>query len=248
MMAEEAVKILGYKNIAIFADYTNYGQLGREDLERMLKKLGVTPVAVETFNIGDTDVTHQLLRAKAAGAEVLLCYGIGPELAHIANGRAKLGWDVPMITSWPSSTQSFIDIAGANGNGVIMPQTFIADETLPRRKAFLEAYYKAYGVTRIPSPVAAAQGYDSALLLAAAIGQAGSTEGPAIRAALENLNAKVEGAVTTYDHPFSASDHDAISRNIPVFGKVEDGRIVYARAGDAGNAGVVRVKQAAPRK
>ena len=42
--------------------------------------------------------------------------------------------------------------------------------------------------------------------------------------------------MTTYDHPFTATDHNAISRNIPVMGKVEDGKIVYARAEDAKSA------------
>jgi branched-chain amino acid transport system substrate-binding protein len=245
MMVDEAIKNRGYKKVAILADSTNYGQLGREDLEKALDKAGVKAVAVEKFNIKDVDMTAQLLRAKESGAEALLCYGIGPELAQIANGRAKLGWNVPMITAWPSSMQSFLDIAGANGNGVMMPQTFIEDMTLPKRKAFLEAYYKTYGVTKIPTPVAGAQGYDSVLLLAAAIKQAGSTDGPAIRAALENLKEKVEGVVTTYDHPFTPEDHNAISRNIPVFGKVQDGKIVYAREEDAKNAGVVRVKEKA---
>jgi branched-chain amino acid transport system substrate-binding protein len=245
MMADEAVKTHGYKKIAILADSTNYGQLGRADLEAALKKLGVPPVAVEKFNIKDVDMTAQLLRAKEGGAEVLLCYGIGPELAQIANGRAKLGWNVPMITSWPASMQSFIDIAGPNGNGVMMPQTFIEDKTLPKRKAFLDGYYETYKVNKIPTPVAGAQGYDSVFLLAAAIKQAGSTDGPKIRAALEDLKEKVEGVVTTYDHPFSATDHNAITRNIVVFGMVKDGKIVYANEADAKNAGVVRVKEKA---
>jgi branched-chain amino acid transport system substrate-binding protein len=245
MMADEAIKNRGYKKVAILADSTNYGQLGRADLEEALKKLGVTPVAVEKFNIKDVDMTPQLLRAKENGAEAILCYGIGPELGQIANGRAKLGWNVPMITSWPSSMQSFIDIAGANGNGVVMPQTFIEDKTLPKRKAFLEQYYQTYGVQKIPTPVAGAQGYDSILLLAAAIKQAGSTDGPKIRAALENLNTKVEGVITTYDKPYSATDKNAITRNMVVFGKVQDGRIVYARDEDAKAAGVVRTKETA---
>jgi branched-chain amino acid transport system substrate-binding protein len=245
MMVEEAIKNRGYKKVAILADSTNYGQLGRADLESALQKLGVTAVAVEKFNVKDVDMTAQLLRAKEAGAEAILAYGIGPELAQIANGRAKLGWNVPMITSWPSSMQSFLDIAGVNGNGVMMPQTFIEDKTLPKRKAFLDAYYQTYGVTKIPTPVAGAQGYDSVFLLAAAIKQAGSTDGPKIRAALENLNEKVEGVVTTYDHPFTATDHNAITRNIPVFGKVQDGKIVYAREEDAKTAAVVRVKEKA---
>ena len=242
MMVDEALA-QNHKKIAILADSTNYGQLGREDIEKYLATKSVKPVAVEKFNIKDVDMTAQLLKAQQAGADVILAYGIGPELAQIANGMAKLGWKVPMITSWPASMQSFIDIAGSNGNGVIMPQTFIEDKTLPRRAAFLTDYYKTYGVTKIPTPVAGAQSYDSIYLIAAAIKQAGSTDGPKIREALENLSAKVEGVVTTYDRPFTAKDHNAISRNMVVFGKVQDGKIVYDKPEDAKSAGIVRTKE-----
>lgn len=242
MMVDEALK-QGFKKIAVLADSTNYGQLGREDIEKQLAAKKMKAVAVEKFNIKDVDMTAQLLKAKEADADVILAYGIGPELAQITNGMAKLGWKKPVIASWPASMQSFIDIAGTNGNGVIMPQTFIEDKSVPKRAAFLEDYYKTYGVTKIPTPVAGAQGYDSVYLIAAAIKQAGSTDGPKIREALENLNTKVEGVVTTYDHPFTAKDHNAISRNMVVFGKVQDGKIVYANPDDAKNAGTVRVKE-----
>jgi branched-chain amino acid transport system substrate-binding protein len=242
MIAEEAVTRQGFKKPAILADSTNYGQLGRDDLVRALDARGVKPVAVEKFNIGDTDMTAQVLRSKEAGADVILTYAIGPELAQIANAMAKLGWKVPMIGSWTLSMTSFIDTAGANGDGALMPQTFIQLPNTPRRKAFIEAYQKAYGVDRIPSPVSAAQGYDSVYLLAAAIKQAGSTDGRKIREALDNLNEKVEGVVTIYDHPFSPKDHDAITANIPVFGLVKNGRVVAAHPEDIEGDKAVRLK------
>lgn len=242
MIAEEAVKRQGFKKPAILADSTNYGQLGRSDLEKALAGLGVKPVATEKFNIGDTDMTAQLLRAKEAGADVVLTYAIGPELAQIANGMAKLGWKVPMIGSWTLSMASFIDTAGPNGNGAMMPQTFIQIPDTAKRKAFIEAYQAAYKIDRMPSPVSAAQGYDSVLLLAAAIQQAGSTDGRKIREALENLKTKVEGVVTVYDKPFSATDHEAITSNIPVFGLVKDGRVVAAHPEDIAGDKAVRVK------
>lgn len=242
MIADEAVKRQGFKKPAILADSTNYGQLGRADLEKALAGLGVKPVATEKFNIGDTDMTAQLLRAKEAGADVILTYAIGPELAQIANGMAKLGWKVPMIGSWTLSMASFIDTAGPNGNGAMMPQTFIQLPDTPKRKAFIEAYQAAYKIDRMPSPVSAAQGYDSVLLLAAAIQQAGSTDGRKVREALENLNTKVEGVVTVYDKPFSAADHEAITANIPVFGLVKDGRVVAAHPEDIAGDKAIRVK------
>jgi len=244
MIVEEAVTRRGFKKVAILADSTNYGQLGREDLEKALKAKGITPVAVEKFNIKDVDMTAQLLKAKEAGAEAVLTYGIGPELAQIANGMTKLGWKVPMVGSWTLSMANFIDNAGPGGDGARMPQTFIQEPTTPKRKAFIASYLGSFKPknNRIDSPVSAAQGYDSIYLLAAAIKQANSTEGPKILAALEDLKTPVEGVVTTYTKPFAKGDHDAITANIPVFGEVKGGRVNYANADDMKKAATVQLK------
>jgi branched-chain amino acid transport system substrate-binding protein len=230
MIAEEAIR-RGFKKPAILADSTNYGQLGREDLEKVLASKSVKPVSVEKYNIGDVDMTAQLLRAKQAGADVVLTYGIGPELAQIANGMQKLGWKVPIVGSWTLAMANFIDNAGANGNGTRMPQTFIQNPDTPKRKAFIDAYVKAYNPPngRMPSAVSAAQGYDSIYLLAAAIQQAGSTEGPKIAAALEDLKAPIEGVVATYNKPYSKTDHEAINFENTKFGEVRDGRVVNVK-------------------
>jgi branched-chain amino acid transport system substrate-binding protein len=244
MIVEEAIGRRGFKKVAILADSTNYGQLGREDLEKALALKNIKAVAVEKFNVKDVDMTAQLLKAKEAGAEAILTYAIGPELAQIANGMTKLGWKVPMVGSWTLSMANFIDNAGPGGEGARMPQTFIQEPTTPKRQAFIINYLKEFKPknNRIDSPVSAAQGYDSVYLLAAGIKQAGSTEGPKIRAALESLQAPVEGVVTTYNKPFTKDDHEAITANIPVFGEVKGSRVVYAYADDAKKASEVRVK------
>jgi branched-chain amino acid transport system substrate-binding protein len=229
MIVEEAVDKRKFKNVAILADSTNYGQLGKADLEKVLSEKGLKPVAVEKFNIKDVDMTAQLLRAKSAGAQAILVYGIGPELAQIANGMEKLNWKVPMIGCWTLSMGNFIDNAGKNGDGALMPQTFIQEGNTPKRKAFIEAYQKAYKVDRIPSAVSAAQGYDSVYLLAAALRQAGTTDGPKVRAALENLKEKIDGVVTTYNHPFTHDDHEAIKPGMAVMGEVKGGHVVAAK-------------------
>jgi len=246
MIVEEAITRRGFKKVAILADSTNYGQLGRDDLEKALAAKGVKAVAVEKFNVKDVDMTAQLLKAKEAGAEVILTYAIGPELAQIANGMTKLGWKVPMIGSWTLSMANFIDNAGPGGEGARMPQTFIQEPNTMKRKAFIDSYLKTFKPknNRIDSPVSAAQGYDSVYLLAAAIKQAGTTEGPKVREALENLQAKVEGVVTTYDKPFTHDDHEAITANIPVFGEVKGSRVVYAYEEDRKKGSDIRTKVA----
>ena len=244
MIVEEAIARRGFKKVAILADSTNYGQLGREDLEKALALKGIKAVAVEKFNIKDVDMTAQLLKAKEAGAEAVLTYGIGPELAQIANGMTKLGWKVPMVGSWTLSMANYIDNAGPGGEGARMPQTFIQEPTTPKRQSFIISYLKTFNPknARMDSPVSAAQGYDSIYLLAAAIKQAGSTEGPKIKAALEDLKTPVAGVVTTYNKPFTAKDHEAITANIPVFGEVKGQRVVYAYADDFKKASELRLK------
>jgi branched-chain amino acid transport system substrate-binding protein len=236
MIVNEAIESRKFTKVAILADSTNYGQLGRADLEKALAAKNIKPVAEEKFNIKDVDMTAQLLKAKEAGAQAILTYAIGPELAQIANGMEKLGWKVPMIGSWTLSMGNFIDNAGKNGAGARMPQTFIQEANTPKRKAFIEAYQKAYKTERIPSPVSAAQGYDSMYILAAAIKQAGNTDGVKIREALENLKEKIDGVVTTYDHPYTHDDHEAITKNMVVMGEVKDGHVVYAYESDKGVA------------
>lgn len=245
MIVEEAIVRRKFTKVAILADSTNYGQLGKDDLTKALADKNITPVAVEKFNIKDVDMTPQLLKAKEAGAEVILTYGIGPELAQIANGMTKLGWKVPMIGSWTLSMASFVDNAGAGGEGARMPETFIQDPNTQKRKAFIDAYLKEFKPknNRIDSPVSAAQAYDSVFLLAAAIKQAGSTDGKQIKDALENLKDKVEGVVTVYNKPFNKDDHEAITPNIPVIGEVKGERVVYAYEEDQKKGSDIRTKQ-----
>ena len=50
--------------------------------------------------------------------------------------------------------------------------------------------------------------------------------------------------ITTYDKPFTKEDHEAITANIPVFGEVKAGKVVYAYAEDMKKGGDLRLKAA----
>lgn len=230
MIVREAVEKRNLKKVAIFHDTTAYGEQGRELLLEQLDKRNLKPVAIESFKLGVSNLSDALKRAKDAGAEAILTYAIGPELATIANGRAKMGWMPPMIGSWALSLPNFIEAAGKNGEGARMPQTFIEEANNSRRTSFILAYHNANKTKQIPSAVSAAQGYDSFLLLVGAMIQAKSIEGPKVREALENLAKPVYGVITTYDKPFSASDHEALTQNMLVMGEIKQGKIGYAYA------------------
>ena len=230
VIVDEAVSRRGFRRLAILHDATNYGILGSADLVAALRALAIEPVAIERFQLRQTDMRPQLEHARAAGAQAVLTYGIGPELAHIANGMARMDWRVPIIGSWTLAMSNFIEIAGRNAEGARMPQTFIQTPRTAKQSAFLQAWREATDTARIPVPPAAAQGYDSMLLLAAAIRQAGSLEGARIRDALENLQAPVEGVVMTYHRPFSADNHETLRSAQQIhLGEIRDGEVVFAR-------------------
>lgn len=230
VIVDEAVRRRGFSRLAILHDASNYGVLGSADLAAALRVLGIEPVAIERFQLRQTDMRVQLERARDAGAQAVLTYGIGPELAHIANGMARMGWQVPIIGSWTLAMSNFIEIAGRNAEGARMPQTFIQTPRTAKQSAFMQAWRETTETARIPVPPAAAQGYDSMLVLAAAIRQAGSLDGARIRDALENLEAPVEGVVMTYHRPFSTDNHETLRSAQQIhLGEIRHGEVVFAR-------------------
>ena len=239
MVVEEAIN-RKFTKVAVVFDSTNYGVSGRDDMLEQIKKQGnkLEVVAQEKFNIGDKDMTAQLLRAKSAGAQAILIWAIGPELAAVSNGEAKIGMKAPLIGGWTLSMSNYIDNAGKNGNGTLMPQTFIEEAITPKAKSFIDGYHKAYKVDRIPSAVAAAQGYVALYILAAAVKQAGSTDTKKIKEALEDLKEPVKGVIATWSHPYTKWDpadvttHEAFRREQVVMGMVKDGRVVFGNDAD----------------
>jgi len=239
MVVEEAIR-QKFTKVAIIHDATNYGVSGRDDLLEQIRKQGnkLEVVAMEKFNIGDKDMTAQLLRSKSVGAQVILIWGIGPELAAVSNGMAKLDMKMPLIGGWTLSMSNYIDNAGKNSNGTLMPQTFIEEAITPKVKRFIEGYHKTYNVTRIPSPVSAAQGYDAVYIFAAAVKQAQSGDTRKIKEALEDLREPVKGVIATWKRPYSKWDpanvqtHEAFRREDTVMGMVKDGQVVFANEAD----------------
>ncbi|MEY4345178.1 MAG: hypothetical protein RL032_1010 [Pseudomonadota bacterium] len=220
----------GWNKVAIFADKTGYGEAGLQDVVRALEAKGVKPAYVARFDLGVKDLTNELKEAKAAGANVIFSYTVGPENAVIANGRQALGWKVTQVGAWTLSFPFFIDGAKQAAEGALMAQTFVAEPSNERRVAFLSAYARKFGTKKIAVPMAAAQAYDTVYLLTYAILSLrnGDLSGPSIKNALENLPRAYYGVVSTHERPFSKDDHDAVTPNMLVMGMVKNGAVTFA--------------------
>lgn len=235
------------RRVALLADSTGYGDGGIADATKELDKRGLKPVFVGRFALGVASLTDMMKDAKAAGAEALLVYTVGPEHAVAVKSRAEIGWKVPYFAPWPLSFRSVLEKAGADAlEGTMMAQTIIDDTANERRASFLARYYKHSTEKRIGSLMAAAQAYDAVHLMLRAVFQTrGDTSGPALKRALENFERPYQGVVTTYSKPFSTNDHDAFSVNMIWLGVWRKGEIAFYYPEDAKLSGAVRRKEAA---
>ena len=235
----------GWNKVAIFADTSGYGEAGLKDVESALAAKNIKPAYVARFALGVKDLEAELKAARAAGANVVFSYTVGSENAVIANGRQTLGWKVPQVGAWPLSFPFFIEGAKEAANGALMAQTFIAEPSNSRRAAFLTSYARKFNVTKIPVPMAAAQGYDTVYILLHSLFniRGGNFNGPAIKTSLESKIRTYYGVVATYEQPFSAQDKDATTQNMLVMGMVKNGGVTFAYPEDAKRNLFVQRKQ-----
>lgn len=233
-VVEDIVKH-GWSKVAIFADTTGYGEAGLKDVEKALEAQKLKAVHVARFATGVQDLKAELTAARAAGADVVFSYTVGPENAVIAKGRKEIGWKVTQVGAWPLSFPFFIDGAKDAAEGALMAQTFIAEPSNERRASFLAGYARKFKSTKIAVPMAAAQAYDSTyILMYSLFGVRNSTvSGPTLKTALENMSRIYYGVVATYEKPFSLDDKDAITSNMLVMGMVKNGLVTFAYPQDA---------------
>jgi branched-chain amino acid transport system substrate-binding protein len=234
----------GWTKVAIFADTTGYGEAGLKDVEAALAAKQLKPVHVARFGLGVKDLSQDLAAARDAGANVIFSYTVGPENAVIATGKRDMQWNVPQVGAWPLSFPFFINGAKAAAEGALMAQTFIAEPSNERRAAFLTAYQRKFK-QKMAVPMSAAQAYDTTYLLTYALFSIrdGKFTGPAVKAALENIPRVYYGVVATYDKPFSATDKDAVTANMLVMGKIQNGAVTFAYPSDARRNLFVQRKQ-----
>jgi branched-chain amino acid transport system substrate-binding protein len=243
VLVEDIVKN-GYRRVALLADSTGYGQGGFDDVTRFLAARNLKPAYVARFDIGVTSLVQQLREAREAGADVVIGYTVGPEFAVLAQAREQARFAGPLYGPWPLSFRTVFEKAGAAAEGATMVQTIIQDLSNERRSSFIARLRKHSGQQEIRSLMAAAQSYDALQLMLRALFQTrGDASGPALKAALENLERPYHGVVTTHDRPFSANDHDAFTRNMVWLGVWRRGQIEFRYPEDARRASVIRRKQ-----
>lgn len=223
LLAAYAVKASKSKNIAIIADTTGYGQAATKDLQEILTLHGIKPVGIEKFGPKDTDMTSQLAKLKAAGADMIITGSLADATAQVLKSMEKMDYYPGLLSTWGSINTPLINIAGPK----LAEKTIFAASTTEDASDRAAALHKRLVAKHpnMPAFVSAAQGYDAVMLIAAAIKQADGTDGTKLQAALENLGA-VQGIIKKYEKPFSKEQHEALGVADFHLAQWKDGRVV----------------------
>lgn len=211
------------KVVGLMAETTGYGQGGLKDMEEIAALQGIKPADIERFGVGDTDMTSQLNKMKAAGVDTVVVWAQGTPIAQLIRSMEKINYFPLTLTSWAADNITFYDAAGKTlSEKPLFMRTVTETYTPAQQKLFDRIGSKLKGPSSFSFSL---HGYDSVLLYAAAVKQAKSTDGSAVRLALEDLKTPVQGLLKTYDHPFSMTNHEALGAKDLVWTKWKDGKL-----------------------
>jgi branched-chain amino acid transport system substrate-binding protein len=209
--------------VGFMAESTGYGQGGLKDMQEIADLQGIKVLATERFGVADTDVTSQLNKIKAAGVDTIVIWAQGTPIAQVMRSMDKIGYFPAVLSSWAADNVTFFDAAGKTlAEKPLFMRTVSENRTPDQQKL----YDRIGSKLKAPSSFSfALHGYDSMQLFAAAVKQAGTTDGPAVKAALEDLKTPVKGVLKTYNKPFSKAQHEALTAKDFVWIKWKDGKL-----------------------
>ena len=212
------------KVVGLMAETTGYGQGGLKDMQEIAALQGIKPAAIERFGVADTDMTSQLSKLKAAGVDTVVVWAQGTPIAQLIRSMEKINYFPLTLTSWAADNITFYDAAGKTLAEKPLFMRTVSETRTPAQQNLFDRIG-----TKLKAPGSfsfALHGYDSMQILAQAMKQANSTDGSAVRLALEDLKTPVQGLLKTYDKPFSKTSHEALTAKDLVWVRWKDGKLL----------------------
>jgi branched-chain amino acid transport system substrate-binding protein len=210
------MKELGHTKVALITDSGGYGKDGKAVIEAEAPKAGITLVSNQTFNPGDADVSAQLTKMKASGADSMLMWTAGKDAANIVKTSKDLGITLPWFGASGQARKEFPTGAGDAAEGFefgtgksLLPETWGTDtEEYKVVSDFASRYQRAY--TDAPD-IFAGHAYDAINILAAALKATnGDTDPAKLRDAVEQTKDLIGfGGKFT----FSPTDHNGLTES-----------------------------------
>ena len=232
-ITDTMVKRFGHTKVALLNWTGGWGVTGRTELQRRLKEHGLTPVADETFDSNDTDMTPQIIKIRNAGAQSILNYALVRENTLVAQTKQKLGDDTPYASAWGIAGPAFWKAAGPAAEGILSSTTITIDgPQSPERLALIETYRKRYN-QEMDAPTSVFGAYDSVYLYKLVMERDG-VDPKAIRAGLESVPA-FKGLIKDFQRPvFTKERHNAITEDDMIMTRWTNGKMLEIKYDDKG--------------
>ena len=172
----------GWKKVALLTDVKQDYSVGlAKFFVGHFQANGGEIVKEQKYSSGDKDFKPQLTSLKAAHPDAIFVPGYYAEVALIARQARLLGLKVPLLGGDGWVGDSLLKVAGHSLDGSFLSCHFSVDDQSPAVQEFVRKFRTKYRET--PDDMAAL-GYDSALILAAAIKRAGTTDSAPLRDAI----------------------------------------------------------------
>ena len=229
-ITEYLVSRYGAKKPGMILINNPWGESNERGLTKALAKRNIEHAGIEKLESTDIDVTPQLTRLKNAGADSLFMVANVAPSAQVVKSLDRMGWDVPIASHWGPAGGRFTELAGPSAEKVHFIQTYsFAGDMNEKGKQVFAALQETFPEIKTTADVTPAVGianaYDAMYLLTAAIEKAGSTEGPAVRQAMYEIE-NIEGLIKTYTNPFTPDNQDALGPEDYIFTHFVDGQIL----------------------
>lgn len=224
VLAEYGVRDRGYDRFAYIGDATALGKQGREQIEKALSKHGKKLLRAEQYNVGDVDMTAQLVRIRQTGCQALVIWGLAGDTAHALQNMRKLGSDYvdqpravgssssnwhPQIMGFPGGVaeRTFAELAGdAARTGTVSTWYMGGLGYFPEFQRATDEFKRKWG----KSPTGGENNpADSVFLLAEAIDRARSTEPAKV---IEAMEASKVNFFSNTPHSFAPGQRISLSR------------------------------------
>ncbi len=207
------MKKMKISKIGVLSSNTGFGGAGKGQIEKLAPENGITIVANEVYDKAATDLTAEVTKVKASGAEAIINWSIEPAQSIVIKNARQIGFNGQIFQSHGFGNIKYVEAAMPAAEGVIFPagRLLVAD-VLPKnhpQKAVLTNYKTEYEAKNRGEEASTFGGhaYDALLILTKAIEKAGSTDTEAVRTAIENLKGVV-GTAGIFN--FSATDHNGL--------------------------------------
>ncbi|MCL4476917.1 MAG: ABC transporter substrate-binding protein [Nitrospirae bacterium] len=138
----------GIAKVGIITISTGFGDAGKKALHELAPKFGITIVADEKYGPKDSDMTTQLTKIKASGAQAVINWSVGPGQVVVTKNWHDLKMGIPLYQSHGWGSKKNIELAGKAAEGVIAPLgRLVVWDKLPDKhlqKALLKKYTQDY--------------------------------------------------------------------------------------------------------